>query len=156
MVSNKEMLMIKAVIFDWGRTLYDSESEALFPETIQTLETLAKKYQLAIVSLATDGDFEKRSRVLRVSGIERYFTSIQFAQTDKDRLYSRALIALGVVPEEVAIVDDRIIRGIRWGNHNGATTVWLRRGKFMGEGPNGETGMPTHIIENIGQVSEVL
>jgi len=43
--------MIKAVIFDYGRTLVDSESDDLFPEAKGILnELLEKKLKLALVS----------------------------------------------------------------------------------------------------------
>ena len=45
--------MLKAVIFDWGCTLYDSATGMLFPETAQVVEHLAQTYTLAIVALIT-------------------------------------------------------------------------------------------------------
>jgi len=34
---------IKAIIFDWGRTLFDSEKKTLYPETEEILNYLSKK-----------------------------------------------------------------------------------------------------------------
>jgi hypothetical protein len=34
--------VIKVIIFDWGRTLYDPERQALFPQTGEVLEALAR------------------------------------------------------------------------------------------------------------------
>ncbi len=148
--------MIKAVIFDWGRTLYDSENHNLFPQTKQTLELLKKRYILAIVTLASDGNSEKRRGIISSSGIEHYFSSIQCAQKDKDRLYEYTLVVLALNPWEVAIVDDRVVRGVKWGNHNGATTIWLKKGKFSCEEPAGDTGMPDHIISSIEDTCRIL
>lgn len=146
------MKITKAIMFDWGRTLYDSENQALFPETERVLQLFSTLYLLIIVSLTSDGNIEKRMQLLRACGIEKYFTAIYFAQKDKDALYVTALSHLGLPAEEVAIVDDRVVRGIRWGNACGATTIWLRRGKFMDEKPNEETGEPTYIISNLEEV----
>jgi len=52
--------MIKAVIFDWGRTLYDNENNDLFPDAKEILEYLSKKYKLAIVSMANSEEAQKR------------------------------------------------------------------------------------------------
>lgn len=88
--------MIQAVIFDWGRTLFDSERDALFPETVDMLRYLSEKYRLAIVSLATRGNLDERYNMVREMCIEEYFTSILFAQTDKDGLYVLTLARLGL------------------------------------------------------------
>lgn len=146
------MKTIKAIIFDWGRTLYDSETQALFPGTEKVLQFLSKLYLLVIVSLVTDGNIEKRIQVLHECGIEKYFAAVYFAQSDKDNLYAVALSRLLLIPGEVVVVDDRIIRGIKWGNVHGATTIWLRHGKFMHEEPDQETGPPTHIISTLEEM----
>lgn len=150
------MRTIRAIIFDWGRTLYDSENQALFPEAEKVLQLLSTLYLLIIVSLASDGNIEKRMQILRAGGIEKYFTAIYFAQQNKDALYTAALSHLRLPAEEIAIVDDRVVRGIRWGNTCGATTIWLKRGKFMGEEPNKETGEPTYTISNLEEVCSLL
>ena len=54
------MGIIKAIIFDWGRTLYDGENQMLFPGTENVLQILSTLYILVIVSLASDGNIEKR------------------------------------------------------------------------------------------------
>lgn len=144
--------MMRAIIFDWGRTLYDSESQALFPRTKEVLQVLSRRYLLAIVSLASDGNIEERQQMLQAFDIKKYFTSIHFDQKDKDHLYMLALSTLGLLPREVVIVDDRVIRGIRWGNIHGAMTIWIKQGKFMHEEPNGETGMPTYTIRTLEEI----
>ncbi len=146
------MKTIKAIIFDWGRTLYDSENQELFPGTEKVLQFLSKLYLLVVVSLASDGNIEKRIQVLHECGIEKYFAAVYFAQNDKDSLYAIALSRLLLTPREVVIVDDRAIRGIKWGNAHGATTIWLRRGKFMHEEPDQETGPPTYVISTLEEI----
>ena len=143
------MGIVRSIMFDWGRTLYDSENQVPFSETEKVLQFLSKLYLLVIVSLVSDGNIEKRMQVLQACGIERYFSAVYFAQKDKDSLYATALANLGLLAREVAIVDDRVVRGIRWGNSCGATTIWLRRGKFRDEEPNEETGEPTYVISNL-------
>ncbi len=143
---------IRAIMFDWGRTLYDSENNALFPGTESVLQLLSTLYLLVIVSLASDGNIEKRMQLLRKYDIEQYFTAVYISQEDKDALYTTALSRLELPAKDVAIVDDRVMRGIRWGNAHGATTIWLRRGKFINEEPNEETGTPTYVISNLEEV----
>ncbi|MEK7551070.1 MAG: HAD hydrolase-like protein [Patescibacteria group bacterium] len=141
--------MIKGIIFDWGRTLYDNEKEFLFSETKDVLDYLSKKYNLAIVSLATDGNFEKRWKIIKNYDLEKYFKSILFTQDNKDKLYIETLKKMNLNPKEIIIIDDRVIRGIAWGNKRGAKTIWIKKGKFSNELPTKVTGIPTYTITNL-------
>lgn len=150
---------VEAVIFDWGRTLYDSDKGDLFPGVPDLLARLARRYRLAIVSLIT-GDYDARLAgrlaLLRERNIARHFSVVLFGRDDKDGLYATALARLQLDARDVAIVDDRVVRGIRWGNRRGATTIWLRGGKFAGELPDDETGRPTHTIGSITDLDGLL
>ena len=147
------------VIFDWGRTLYDPDAGALFADAAPVVFTLAATYRLAIVSLVS-GDYQARVAdryaVLRAQGIERHFAAILFGRADKDHLYRQALVALGLPAPRVAVVDDRLVRGIAWGNRHGAVTVWFRNGTFRDELPDAATGTPTYTIGRLREVGAVL
>jgi FMN phosphatase YigB (HAD superfamily) len=119
---------MKLIIFDWGRTLYNPETEALFPETKEILEyLLEKKYILAVVALATAGQtkIDERLKIIEKENLTKYFRSIKFAVENKDKMYEDTLQELSVLPRDTVIVDDRVRRGIRWGNNKGCTTVWV-------------------------------
>ncbi len=148
--------MLKAIIVDWGRTLYDSERSQLFPDARNVLDRLSRQYLLAIVALATDGDIERRLSVLHDEELERLFSVVLFAKSDKNSLYEQALAQLRLHASEVAIVDDRIIRGIAWGNEHGAVTIWIRRGKYMDEEPDQATGTATHTISELSDLNAIL
>lgn len=144
--------MIKGIIFDWGRVLYDADRNVLFPETVKCLDKISKKYKLAIVSLASDGNIDRRLKLIKENNLEKYFSVILFNKEDKDSLYVSALSKMGLKNRELVIIDDRVIRGIRWGNENGTQTVWVKKGKFSNELPNEKTGSPTYIIENLTEI----
>ena len=147
------------VIFDWGRTLYDPTAGALFADATATVTTLVATYRLAIVSLVS-GDYQARVAdryaVLRAQGIERHFAAILFGREDKDQLYRQALVTLGLPATRVAVVDDRLARGIAWGNRHGAMTIWFRNGKFRDELLDAATGAPTYTVSSLGEVCTVL
>ncbi len=144
----------KVIIFDWGRTLYDNDNDCLFPGVPELLEYLSNRYRLAVVSLTSQGEaaIQKRWQIIRENGLEKHFSSILFTSEDKDKLYEETLRGLGVSPEEVVIVDDRTVRGIKFGNSRGAKTIWLKKGKFRDELPNKETGEPDYIISDIVEI----
>ena len=146
--------MKKLIIFDWGRTLYKPETEKLFPDTVEVLESLSNKYTLAIVALATAGEekIRERLKIIKENNLGQYFSSILFDIKDKDSMYVKTLKDLEVKPENVVIVDDRTIRGIKWGNKNGTATVWFQNGKFKDELPNEDTGEPTYTIHSLSDI----
>ncbi len=147
---------IKAIIFDWGRTLHDPDIDSLFPGTQEVLEELSKKYTLALVTLAKSQSPEYRRKTIKESGIKPYFRAIVIGNEEKDKLYEEALKELALLPENVVVVDDRTIRGISWGNRSGAMTIWMRRGKFAEELPTIETGDPTHTITDLSALTRIL
>lgn len=116
------------------------------------LQHLSSKYQLAVVSLAINEPPQAQYRLIQELGVAGYFDAIFFVAADKDGAYHKALNRLGVAPADTVIVDDRVRRGIRWGNLNGAKTIWIRRGKFANELPDLETGVPTYTIEYLSQL----
>jgi len=150
---------MKLVIFDWGRTLYDPETGSLFPETLQTLDYLKSKgYMLAIVALATAGasKIKERLAIIKEEKLVPYFVSVKFDVKNKDKMYSDTLSEFKILPNETVIVDDRVIRGIMWGNANGCKTIWVQNGKFSNELPDDKTGVPSHTIRSIKELWTIL
>ncbi len=143
---------IKLIIFDWGGTLHDPVAKELFPGTIKVLEKLHWHYQLALVSLAKSQSYEERMKTITERGVAPYFAKILVDEEDKDGLYEKLLKDFNLNPQNVVVVDDRTIRGIAWGNKHGATTIWVKRGKFANELPTEETGRPTQIIHDLGEL----
>ncbi len=144
--------MLKVIVFDWGRTLYDSDHQDLFPGTEDILKSLSQRYKLGIVSLASNGNFAERFTILKNKHIEKHFDVVLFSQTDKSALYEKLLQQLNVKPEELAIIDDRVKRGISWGFQHGSITIWLCKGKYSYEFPDRHTGKPDYIIYDIKQL----
>lgn len=146
--------MIKAAIFDWGRTIYYKENETPFPDTISTMEYFSDKYPLAIVSLAIDGDIEERFSKIDNYGLRKFINFALFHISDKDSLFRNAFGNLNVDPKEILVVDDRMKR-LKFPIEQGCVTAWLQKGKFEHELPSGETGKPTHIIKNPSDLQDL-
>ena len=70
--------MAKMIIFDYGRTLYDRETDDFFPDAIPVVKTLAEKYRLSIVSVSPADEEEARIEALREQGILDHFEEIVF------------------------------------------------------------------------------
>jgi FMN phosphatase YigB (HAD superfamily) len=128
------MQNIEAIIFDWGRTIYDKDNEQLFSETEAVLEYCSRKYTLCIVSLAIDGDIELRFQRIDDFKIRKYFKFALFNISDKDSLFRIAIGNLGIKADKILVVDDRIKR-LTWPIQNGCRTCWIQKGKFANELP---------------------
>ena len=139
---------IKAIIFDWGRTLYNRETGEPFPEAYEVLEYCSKNYRLAIVSLGLLGDMEERIEKINKFKFDKAYNVSRTAFRDSTTKFN-------LEPKEILIVDDRIFRLI-WPMANGFKTCWLKQGKFAGELPTLETGNPTFTILNLKELHNII
>lgn len=147
--------MIKAIIFDWGRTIYDKENEKLFLETKKVLQYCFEKYDLALVSLAIDDDIEGRFSKIDEYDIRKYFKFMLFHASDKNSLFRNAIGNLNLKPQEILVVDD-MMRRLAFPISLACQTIWIQKGKFMKEAPNEQTGKPTHIVGSLEEILEII
>lgn len=153
-------MKIKAIIFDWGRTLFDSESKELYPESLGVLEFChAQGLHLACASLVSaqaNATLEERKGQVENSVLRKFFEFVAVTDVNKDLIFDEIVGKLNLPREEILIVDDRTVRGIKYGNHNGHPTVWFQNGKFANELPNKETGAPTYTIQNLNELKDII
>ncbi len=155
---NRNAQTAKMVVFDYGRTLYDRETDRFFPDAVPVIRALAKKYRLSIVSVSRVEEEKGRIKALRENGLIDHFEEIIFTASgeEKSQKYNELLQSAGLAANEVVVVDDYIIRGIAWGNKSGATTIWFQNGKFAKLNPDGETGQPDYTIHSLSELIEIL
>ncbi len=154
---DKTSQRIKVIIFDYGRTLYDRDNNQFFPEVKELLDYLFPKYKLAIVSIAKENfPAEERIKQLKAFGFDKYFSSMLFDESQKDHLFEQTLDKFGLKPTEAVFVDDRVQRGVAWGNKHGGMTIWFRNGKFANELPDMITGTPSYTIDNLSSLKGIL
>lgn len=153
-------MLIKAVIFDWGRTLFDTETGKEFPEAKRVVEWCRKRgYRLAIVSLVSvhaNTTLEGRKKQIENSSFRNILEAVTVTDTDKDKSFDEVVEKLNLPREEILIVDDRMFRGIKYGNLHGHPTVWLQKGKFANELPNEETKPPTFTIHSLTELTDII
>jgi len=146
---------IEAIIFDWVETLSDG-SRSLYPySTIVLGELRNRGYKLGLISLAGHGN-SKREEDIETTGIKPYLDSIMIDNVKTPEMYLRCIKELNANPKTTAIVDDRMLRGIKIGNHLGCQTFWVMGKKYIHETPNEETGEPTYRINSIKDLLEIL
>ena len=146
---------IKVIIFDWGGTLYDLKTDTLFDGVPEILFYLSNRYKLVLVSLAVSESSEDRKIKIQKSGVAKYFAQIIVDDKDKDGMYEMVMTDFKIEPDEVVIVDNQVVYGIKWGNSKGAETVWLKSGEFENVLPNVDTGEPSVIVRNLSELKEL-
>lgn len=149
---------IKAVILDYGRTLHDQERDEFFEDALETIDYLKDKYKLAIVSITWPQTMAKRRHQIADAGLEKFIDPIKLVRdgAEKDAAFKQIIGQWKLKPENIAIVDDRVIRGIKWGNQKGCLTIWLKKGKFADELPDQKTGEPNFIIKELSDLKNIL
>lgn len=153
-------MTIKAIIFDWGRTLFDSETKKEFQEAEEVLLWCKQHgYRMAcasLVSIHANATLEERIQQIETSPLRHFFEFVLVTDQDKDKIFDEIVFKLEIPRSEILIVDDRIIRGIKYGNLRGHPTAWLQKGKFENELPNEETRNPTFTIKSLEELKNII
>ncbi|OGE79030.1 MAG: hypothetical protein A2751_01045 [Candidatus Doudnabacteria bacterium RIFCSPHIGHO2_01_FULL_46_14] len=150
--------MIKAVIFDWGRTLYDNDLNREADGAKEILRFCKEKgCRMALVSkVSGNHTVEGRTQLIENSPLRQYLDLFFVTAEYKDKFLDEIVRNWDLPRSEIMIVDDRTVRGIKYGNEHGHPTVWLEKGKYAQELPNAETGQPTHRIRELRELFEIL
>ena len=100
-----------------------------FPDTIQTLDKLQEKYDLAII---TNGDSTAQRKKIEHAGIKQYFSddrifvSGDFGYRKPDtRIFENAMNALSVKPTESIYVGDIFANDVIGAYRAGMTPIWI-------------------------------
>ncbi|MFA4975338.1 MAG: HAD family hydrolase [Candidatus Paceibacterota bacterium] len=152
---------IKAIIFDWGRTLYDVDNKKEISDSEDVLLYCKQKgYKMCVASLArplTGDSVEERKKQIENSSLGRYLDMLEVSDVkEKDEMLDNLVKKINVSRDEILFVDDRIVKSIKYGNKNGHPTAWLQAGPFANELPNDETGIPTFIIETLSELKNII
>ncbi|MBI2147403.1 HAD hydrolase-like protein [Candidatus Woesearchaeota archaeon] len=147
--------LIKGIIFDFSRTLYDQEKDTLMDSALPLLEELKKHYQLCLVG--RNDDVEKRKKhIASIPGFTAYFKKIIVNIVKSDKEFQECLNSMKLSPEEALVVGDKITGEITLGNRMGMATVWFRNGKFSGVLPKSLEEQPTYVITSLQELLPIL
>lgn len=115
--------MIRAIIFDFNRTLYDPTDNLLIEGSLDVLNRLSSHKRLALITTRVIG----RQDVIKDLGIMHFFNAIIFTFNKSTKDFMDCCIGLDVSPEEVIVVGDRISEEILIGNQLGMYTVFFSK-----------------------------
>lgn len=144
--------MIKGIIFDFNRTLYDPDKHRVFRGVRGLLGSLYRRFSLSLVTT----EQVDRSFVLEGSKLAGFFKCVESVGEKTPEAFLRCCWEMQLEPTEVIAVGDRVKGEIVAANKAGITTVWLKRGKFSTELPSSKIEEPDFIIEDLKELVEIL
>ena len=143
---------MKNIIFDWKRTLYDPDSKVLINGCIELLKKLkAKNVPIILVGKGSNDMYEEVNR-LEVNG---YFSHIYFCKGSKDVSLYKSFIDVEN-PQLTIFVGDRVKSEIEVGNSLGATTIWVKQGKFASEEPENILQKPNYVVNSLTELIKII
>jgi len=152
-------MKIKAIIFDWGRTLFDVDIKKEMPDAEDILMYCKEKgCKIAIASLIrADTTLEERENQIKALPLGKYINMFEVSdEKEKDKILEKLIKKLNFQKEEILFVDDRVVKSIKYGNKNGYPTAWLQKGTFANQLPNEDTGMPTYTIKSLEELKNMI
>jgi len=164
--------LIRAVFFDLGDTLVAEESaegKRLWEAKLQKLpyldevltELKRRGYKLGVITNTVTSREEHVRMALRRIDIEKYFdvvvTSVDVGFNKPDeRIFSAALKAVNVKPDEAVMVGNRISADIVGGNRIGMKTILFKwNERYLNEIKSPEE-QPTQTINSLKELPKIL
>ena len=149
---HREVIRLLGVDYPEWSPLY----EELYPDTMECLRILKKKYKLGIIANQIPGA-EKR---LEGMGIRRYFDVIVSSAEEgvakpDPRIFNIALTRAGCTPEQAVMIGDRIDNDIVPAKQMGMKTVWIRQGVGRYWNIQGDSETPGYEVNNLSELLSI-
>lgn len=130
--------------------MYDPDAKILISGA-QNILTFIKDRDINAVVIGKGGE-EMYAEVARL-GIGSYFKDIIFNEGKEEEQFVPFIAA--ATPKHTHVVGDRIKAEITIGNKLGATTIWVKQGKFSTEEPETPEEQPTHIVSSLEELYQL-
>lgn len=136
------------IIFDYNRTLFDPDTNALYPGVSDMLKRLSGAHELYLVSR-----FEaERLTQLEELDIAQYFQKTTFVG-DKSAPLFKELVGDA---KDVIVVGDSIGDEIKIGNQLGFMTIRVKQGRFSSTEPKDASEVAITEIQNVTEFERLL
>ena len=140
--------MIKNIIIDFKRTIYDPDSGLLLEGAIDGLKIFKEKG--FYVRLVGKGVKTEIISILERLNIASFFDEISI-DDDKEKFFSKV-----DDPSAWLVIGDRARKEIFFGGQLGMKTIWFKNGKFSAEEPEEDKKPPDYIVFSWKEIIEIL
>lgn len=122
----------KAIVFDFGRTIYDPDSDRLVPGALELLnQAHAQGYICLLLTKAGPGRLEQ----LKALGLTDLFDDIVITTQKSVAVFQEFANRFGIDTSRSFVIGDRAQNELAFGAEAGWPTIWFRSGKFRDEMP---------------------
>lgn len=144
------IFMLKGIIYDFMRTLYDPEKGQLFGGVLPMLISFKEKgLKQGLISF---GGAEKK-RLIEGLGLGKILDWYKVVEEKNPEVFESFIKEFNLRPEETLVVGDLVNQEIAVGSAIGAKTVWVKWGAFA----DVETLItPDFMIDNISKLRDVI
>mgnify|MGYP002508870215 CR=1 FL=1 len=138
-------------------TPWHSEDEIVYPQAAECLTQLHRKYKLGIIANQIPGTASRMEQYGLSQHLDLIVASAEEGIEKPDlRIFERALKRANCLPENAAMIGDRLDNDIMPAKRLGLKTIWIRQG-FGGMGtPLTEKDAPDYCVNNLEELFELL
>lgn len=136
------------IILDYNRTIFNPETDDLYPDVLDLLIKISKNHELFLISR---NEPQRRER-LKDFNIANYFEQIFFVDNKSQEVFEG--IARG--SKDVFVVGDSIGDEIKIGNQLGLITIRIKQGKFADDTPKEIDEQAKFEITNISELGKII
>ena len=136
------------ILFDYNRTLFDPETDTLYPGVLDMLKRLSAQYDLFLISR----NEPTRKKRLEELNIKQYFKKILFVEEKSKQIFRE----IASNTENVIVVGDSIADEIKTGNQLGFITVRLKKGRFATAIPKDADEIARFELLDISELEKII
>ncbi len=116
---------MKAIIWDFNKTLYNPDTQKLYNGAKELLENCSKRYKQAIVTAALLNPNKRRNLIKKIN-IEKYFEQIVI-NIKTPKIFSTLCDQIYCSSKDTYVIGDGYLKEISAGNQLNMKTIWIDR-----------------------------
>lgn len=136
------------IIFDYNRTIFDPETNELYPGVFELLRYLQPNHELFLVS-RNEPDRLKRFETF---GLTNIFKKVYFVPEKNLELFKK----ISNNEKNTFVIGDSLNDEIKIGNTLGFLTIRIKQGKFKDVKPTSTDEIPNFELNNIESIRDLI
>lgn len=144
--------MIKTIIFDFNRTIFNPEKGFLESGALEVLDKFKNEYKVFLICTGSPG----RKKLIEILGLKKYFLKVLVAGKEKqEKHFLYCLKKSRSKPLQAVVVGDALMSEISIGKKLGIITIRLKKGKFAMEEPTRQN-KPDYEIKSLLELPSLI
>ena len=141
--------MLRAIIFDFNKTLYNPNSGNLFPGVKDLLSDLKAQSGLTLALISYGGDY--RVELIKGLGILSLFDWFKFVEEKSTEDFLEFSKKFQILPRSILVVGDMLEEEIKIAKFLTMKTAWIKN-SFQGE----SSIKPDYQLNSVSEIRELI